>query len=71
MPDAEGGWCGQGQSPTWGRRGIAHGLGMSGEMGRLATGDCPTGKASGTSTASRHNEGGNKSGRTQESVGHD
>lgn len=63
MPDAEGGWHGQGQSPGTGQLGTAHGLGLGGETGGLAMGDCPTGKAPGTSAASRHKEEENKSGR--------
>jgi len=70
VPDAEEGWCDQGQSPGMGQS-RPHGLGLGGETGWLAVGDCPTGEASGTSAASRHKEEEDKSGWTQESAGHD
>lgn len=46
----------KGRAPGWVSLGIAHGLGLGGEMGRLAVGHCPMGKASGASTVSGHRE---------------
>lgn len=57
--------------PHMGQAGNCSRLGDEWRNGAAGNRRLPYGESIGTSTASRHNEGENKSGRTQESVGHD